>query len=592
MEEVQDYVCRCAQKVSSYCEIGDFERARHWLQKATGAAERARHTSIDARVACARDTLEMYEARAQDEARAQAAVPEMTTEERAICHSATRIADATCHYAAFELAPDVSPEGLKAAYKRLAVKFHPDKHSCAQPNVTQLCEKAFKRLSEAFRELSDPDTRRRYDLKNAGNAPKRAHDEQPGPQQPWPQSRSMWKKQKAEKQKASEWYQRFHSADPVSDLTPSALAGYCVRQMHRLASFMQQGGDNRCDWYALLCRYAYTPGKGNPPLERVLWKFGGAPEYLTLVQDMQRLFNAEDYPRIHQHLDLLKLAVEHYIADNARVHPKTLPSGASFKEACGVFVDGVRRLCEKMMSMQDKNADWESLLEKFPSDQASELSLKAVGVDVCERELRDFLATTDSNLVKKIATQLLATLAEVAALLAREAKAKDEDVALERARILRQELSTYIGCEIARDFSKVKKIAKMLPTQITTKSKEACRDDILHYFTQTFTELSLARRVWASMIEEASKSCAAVKNFIKALNELVKEKNANVWYEVLNENTDSAFFLERYNSITKEFAEAVAYDAHICDKTAKLYCEIRTELLIHFHQARDQEPSD
>lgn len=591
MEEVQDYVCRCAQKVSSYCENGDFERARHWLQKATGAAERARHTSIDARVACARDTLEMHEARAQDEARAQAAVPEMTAEERAICHSATRIADATCHYAAFEVALDVSQEDLKATYKRLAVKFHPDKHSCAHPNVLQLCEKAFQRLSEAFRELSDPDARRRYDLKQAGNAPKRARDEQPGPQQPWPQSRSMWKKQKAEKKRAevSEWYKRFHSADLASDLTPTAYAGYCVRHMHRLASFMQQGGDNQCDWYALLCRYAYAPGKGNAPLERVLWKFGGAPEYLTLVQDMQRLFNAEDYPGIRQQIDLLTLAVVRYIGGNACVHPKTLPSDASFKEACEVFVDGVRRLCEKMMSMQDKNADWEGFLEKFPSDQASELSLKAVGVDVCERELRDFLATTDSNLVKKIATQLLVTLAQVGALLAREAKAKDEDVALEKARILRQELGTYIGCEIAHDFSKVKKIAKMLPTQIRTKSKEACRDDILGYFTQTFTELSLARRIWISMLKVASKSCAAVQILSDALKELVKEKNNNVWYDVLNENTDPAFFLERYKSITQKFEQAVAYDNHLCDKTAKLYCEIRMELLIHCHQARDQE---
>lgn len=584
-KSLEEVVCAACVKVRSYCEIGDLERARHWLRKASRVAENAENTSICTRaVNFARDILERHEARAQ------AAVPEMTAEERETCHSATRIADAACHYAAFELAANVSQEGLKATYKRLAFRFHPDKHSCAHPNVKQLCEKAFKRLSEAFQELSDPDARRRYDLKNAGNAPKRARDEQPGPQHPWPQSRSMWKKQKAEKAEkkkaeVSGWYQKFHSADPVSDLTPSSLAGYCVREMHRLASFMQQGGDQKCDWCALLCRYGYEPGKGNPALERVLWKFGGASEYLTLVKDMQRLFTTEDYPRIRQQLDLLRLAVEHYITDNARVHPKTLPSGASFKEACGVFVDGVRRLCEKMMSMQDKNADWEGLLQKFPSDQASELSLKAVGVDVCERELRDFLATTDSNLVKKIATQLLVILAQVGALLAREAKVKDEDVALEKARIFRQELGTYIGCEIARDFSKVKKIAKMLPTQITTKSRETCRDDILHYFTQTFTELSLARRVWVSMLEEASESCAAVENLSDALKELVKEKNNNVWYDVLNENTDSGFFLERYKSITKKFEQAVAYDKHLCDKTAKLYREIRMELLIYFHQA-------
>ena len=215
----------------------------------------------------------------------------------------------------------------------------------------------------------------------------------------------------------------------------------------------------------------------------------------TLVQDMQRLFNAEDYPGIRQQLDLLKLAVEHYIAGKACVHPKTLPSDASFKEACEVFVDGVRRLCEKMMSMQDKNADWEGFLEKFPSDQASELSLKAVGVDVCEQEL-DFLATTDSHLVKKIATQLLVILAQSVPFWARGQGQGRRCGAREGTDSPSGAQHVHRMRDRARLF-KVKKIAKMLPVQITTKSKEACRDDIVHYFTQTFTELSLARRVWA-----------------------------------------------------------------------------------------------
>ena len=62
------------------------------------------------------------------------------------------------YYEILAVSRDVDEKKLKAAYRRLARKYHPDVNK-----GDRSAEKKFKQVSEAFAVLSDPQKRARYD---------------------------------------------------------------------------------------------------------------------------------------------------------------------------------------------------------------------------------------------------------------------------------------------------------------------------------------------------------------------------------------------------------------------------------------------
>ena len=64
------------------------------------------------------------------------------------------------YYEVLGVARDADPKTIKSAYRKLALKWHPDK---AKPEEREQAEQRFKQISEAYEVLSDPETRKRFD---------------------------------------------------------------------------------------------------------------------------------------------------------------------------------------------------------------------------------------------------------------------------------------------------------------------------------------------------------------------------------------------------------------------------------------------
>ncbi len=64
------------------------------------------------------------------------------------------------YYEVLNVKKDASEDEIKKAYKKLAMKWHPDKN----PDKKEEADKRFKEISEAYQTLGDPGKRRMYDV--------------------------------------------------------------------------------------------------------------------------------------------------------------------------------------------------------------------------------------------------------------------------------------------------------------------------------------------------------------------------------------------------------------------------------------------
>ena len=65
---------------------------------------------------------------------------------------------------------NASDEEIKSAFKKLAMKFHPDRHVNDSDEEKKKAEEKFKEINEAYGVLSDPEKRRNYDTFGAADA--------------------------------------------------------------------------------------------------------------------------------------------------------------------------------------------------------------------------------------------------------------------------------------------------------------------------------------------------------------------------------------------------------------------------------------
>lgn len=70
------------------------------------------------------------------------------------------------HYAVLGLGNNATKEEIKEAFRKLAVKFHPDKHSHSPKSVRDSATLRFKQVSEAYRVLIDDRKRADYNFRS------------------------------------------------------------------------------------------------------------------------------------------------------------------------------------------------------------------------------------------------------------------------------------------------------------------------------------------------------------------------------------------------------------------------------------------
>ena len=67
------------------------------------------------------------------------------------------------YYSILGVNRNASDDEIKSAYKKNALKYHPDRHANDSEEKKKEAEEKFKEIAEAYSVLSDPEKRKQYD---------------------------------------------------------------------------------------------------------------------------------------------------------------------------------------------------------------------------------------------------------------------------------------------------------------------------------------------------------------------------------------------------------------------------------------------
>ncbi|XP_051242469.1 dnaJ homolog subfamily B member 14 [Dicentrarchus labrax] len=171
MEGNRDEAEKCINIATKALEAGDKEKAVKFLNKAeklypTGKAK-ALLDALTKNGSSAGNGA--YRRRPAESSESSGAQPERESQESGGTDSSKgftkeqvegvqRIKRCKDYYEVLGVSKEVGEDELKKAYRKLALKFHPDKNHA--PGATE----AFKKIGNAYAVLSNPDKRRQYDL--------------------------------------------------------------------------------------------------------------------------------------------------------------------------------------------------------------------------------------------------------------------------------------------------------------------------------------------------------------------------------------------------------------------------------------------
>lgn len=150
------------------------------------------------------------------------------------------------YYELLGVARDASLDAIKKAYRKLALKWHPDRHSEGGDAKRAEAEEQFKRISEAYEVLSDPEKRAKYD--RFGQNWQQGQEFEPGPGQRT-MSREEFEAAFGGQGGFSDFFQEMFGGQFRQDFGggPGGARGAGARGARRHARYRYRGADVRAE---------------------------------------------------------------------------------------------------------------------------------------------------------------------------------------------------------------------------------------------------------------------------------------------------------------------------------------------------------